>query len=291
MQLVRLDVPSSCYAMCCHMEYFNKGKEYASAYAVQAGILGTILLAYCLGTILFTPRWLLIVAGIALPCAAAALGKATAMKKYYAMEPPLVWGVGTFTLSMISITVQFPVTISAAALVATNSFVLVGAWAVHRFPSQHPAPTQNVAQTVLTSTLLGFGIAVFVALFATVIFLIGAFSGDSTFNLYNWSVLVLAYVAAGLLGGILVGLLRPITPYPLGRMLIGIPVAILIYGFIGIAMLVTGIGDGPETFREALGIGIGIGVIAGPMGALTFHGGVWADELKDPPLTARTGAL
>jgi hypothetical protein len=134
-------------------------------------------------------------------------------------------------------------------------------------------------------------IAVFVALFATVIFLIGAFSGDSTFNLYNWSVLVLAYVAAGLLGGILVGLLRPITPYPLGRMLIGIPVAILVYGFIGIAMLVTGIGDGPETFREGLVIGIGIGVIAGPMGALTFHGGVWADELKYPRLTARTGAL
>ena len=274
------------------MESFNNRQERsASAYAVQVGILSGILLAYCLCTILYIGSWVLVGAGIALPFASGVLGRATSARRFFYMEPPIVWGLGTFALFMISTTIQFPVTLAAAALVAINSFVLVGAWAVHRFSSKHEARPLALAQSLLTSTLMGFGMAVFVALFATVIFLIGASSGDTIFNFQNWSVLVLAYVAAGLLGGILVGLLRPLTPYPLGRMLIGIPVAALIYGFVGIAMLVMGIGDGPETLREALLMGAGIGVMVGPMGALAFHGGDSADELKHQSLKADMGAL
>lgn len=274
------------------MESFKKGHQRsASAYGFQVGILSAILLAYCLGTILYMGSWVLVGAGIALPFASGYLGRATSAKTFLSIEPPTVWALGTFALFMVSIAIQFPVTSAAAALVAINSFVLVGAWAVHRFPPKHEARPLALAPSLLNSTLMGVGMAVVVGLFATVIFCIGAFSGDATFNFQNWCVLMLAYVAAGLLGGILVGLLRPLMPYPLGRMLIGIPVVALIYGFVGIAMVVMGIGDGPETLREALLMGAGIGVIAGPMGALTFEGGVSPDELKYQSLKTDIGAL
>lgn len=53
-----------------------------------------------------------------------------------------------------------------------------------------------------------------------------------------------------MMGGALVGLLRTLTPWPLGRMLLGIPVAALIYGIVGIAMVIMGDVEGPSTERD-----------------------------------------
>jgi hypothetical protein len=242
------------------------------AYGVQLAILAVLLLIYCMGTLVYLRSWILVLAGLALPATSGLIGKAMAGTRGDAMEAALVWIVGTLGISFLSISIHFPVTGPAAALMAICSFVLLGTWALHRFPAEDSVGEQQLAASVLVSVLIGFATAVFVGLFATAIFLIGFLSGEEPFTLQNWSLLILSYVAAGVIGGVLVGLTRPLTAYPLGRMLVGIPVAAVIYGFVGIGMLFMGIDGGPETLRTAIVMGMVMGLIAGPMGGLVFYG-------------------
>ena len=91
--------------------------------------------------------------------------------------------------------------------------------------------------------------------------------------------MVAAYWTGGIIGGAIVGLLRPLAQWPLGTMLIGIPTAAAVYGAIGVAIFfieqsglqLTREGMQDMTVRDLLRVTLSIGVVAGPVGALHFR--------------------
>jgi hypothetical protein len=112
-----------------------------------------------------------------------------------------------------------------------------------------------------------------VSVIAAIAFGIARFVGvdDPSFGSRSLVLLLAGYFAAGFFGGMLVGILKPFTCWPLGRMLIGIPVAALIYGCVGAALMLTGDSEAPTTWLETIGMALIAGFLIGPSGALMFY--------------------
>ena len=241
---------------------------------IQERILLVLLVVYAALAGVGMGSWSLVTVGCVLSVAARALGRA-GFPPVAPMTPALVWIVGTMGLVLANIRAQFPMTLSSAAVTVVGSFVVLGFWAANRY-GRDPAEAKPLGSSVTEAVFVGLLMALGLSLIAAAIFAIAAVAGahDGALAFGNLPVLVLAYVAGGIVGGAIVGALRPLAVWPLGRMAMGIPVAAVVYGCVGAAMYVMGISDGPESWKGVLGMALGIGVIAGPMGGLTFHQGV-----------------
>ena len=239
-------------------------------YRVQVGFLLLLAAVYVAGTVRFTGSALLAGVGLALPLISASVAKWLGSTQLGRAEPMAVWGIGGFGLFSLGLTVQFPMELGWTSMLALNVFLTLGAWAVHRIPSRPVAlPTFS---SIRSSTGFGLAMALAIAVFAIVVVSIGALLGaeDVVVSFRGLSLIVASYAVAGVGGGFSVGVLRPFSSWPVGRMLLGIVVAALAYSAIGIAMLWMGDPEGPTDLRDAVLMGAGIGLIAGPMGALAW---------------------
>lgn len=246
------------------------GQQQEMAYRVQARLLVALALGYAAGTVHFTGSWLLALAGILIAALAAGIGKSMDSSSATKFEPMAIWGIGGFGLFSLGLKVQFPMELGWTAMLALNVFLTLGAWAIHRLPSgmaSRPSP-----RSVLSAVGIGVVTALGVSVVAGVVILIGATAGshDVIVSGRGVALMVGSYLVAGFFGGILVGILRPFAAWPVGRMLIGIVVVALIYSVVGIAMYWMGDPQGPQGFRDALLMGLGIGLFGGPMGALAW---------------------
>ena len=88
--------------------------------------------------------------------------------------------------------------------------------------------------------------------------------------------LVGIYVLAGIGGGLIVGLLRPITKYLAGAMIVGTAIAALWISLIAVRLVVT---DGSWGMVDVVGIGI-YSLTTGPLAGYIF----WRRAQKRQPL-------
>lgn len=191
----------------------------------------------------------------------------------------LVWGSAFMTVGMVLLSATDQSFTVAASIAVIGIFCTLGSYSIWRLP----LPSQDSRGVSLRDSTVraignGLAIAFGICVFATLIVAIGAAvvtddSAEPVFTRQGYEYLMLAYVAAGVAGGLVVGLLRPLGKWPLGAMVIGIPVATLAYGAVGLAMLFMGDADGPSTLGETAAMSIGIGFAVGPMGGLWFRNG------------------
>jgi hypothetical protein len=245
-----------------------------AASATQTIILAGLFILFLAGSLAMLNSVLFAAVGTALAAAARSWGHRARRRHVAAMEPIAVWMIGTFCLFGVSIYfVQFPMTLVSAALIVLGSLILVGAWAVNALPPVTPDAALVTRVSIMSSARFGLMMAATVSVIAAIVFGIARFSGvdDPSFGSRSLLLLLAGYFAAAFFGGMLVGLLRPFARWPLGRMLIGIPVTALIYGCVGAALMLTGDSEAPSTWSETIGIALIIGFLIGPSGALVFY--------------------
>ena len=136
------------------------------------------------------------------------------------------------------------------------------------------APQRNVPRDLVWGLANGLGLAVGFSIwvaFAT------AGRGAEIHARYGLTPLqiVFLYAVAGILGGSLLGLLRPYCGSRLGAFLVGAVIGIMSYGVIGITMS----GVSAQAFAGALVLGI---IVGGGLGV------VWRDEARGTQTDATT---
>lgn len=237
---------------------------------VQLGFLWGLAAIYAAGTMWFTRSPILAAIGLALPAVAREVGRRAEPGQLRAAEPMAIWFVGGFGLFLVGIFVQFPMELGWTLMLALNVFLTLGAWAVHRLPSG--PVTRPTLSSVRSTTAFGLAMGAGFGVFAMIVISIAGLAGseDVVVSLRGISLLLGAYLVAGVGGGALIGILRPFVAWPVGRMLLGVLVAALAYSAVGIAMLWMGDPEGPADLRNALVMGGGLGIIAGPMVALAW---------------------
>lgn len=145
--------------------------------------------------------------------------------------------------------------------------ITLGVWAVIRYPaSGRPSPQRDVGEDLGWGMLWGLGYAVVVSAIATAVFAIVWLGGSEQAAGEPTLLSVLAaYLTAGVVGGCLVGLLRPLAYWPLGAMVLGFIVGLPIYGSIAVAL------DGWPMSADQLAVTIGCAGLVGPAGALSLR--------------------
>jgi hypothetical protein len=193
--------------------------------------------------------------------------------------------VGLFLLSMLFFVM--PVASGPAprghgfVAAALGSFVAQGAWALYRYPFRAQpfgarylqAPLRN---RVVPAMRVGAGMALLLSLYVAVIFTIAALTSVDarSFSLLtDYLLVVLSYLAAGLLGGAVIGMLAPLARWPVGALILGIPLTGAIYGSVAVAMehmKVLSDGTDPTTLPPLAGLVI-----------LTYIGPMWGIMAKE----------
>lgn len=138
-------------------------------------------------------------------------------------------------------------------------------WALGRWPGgvrdTYPVPiASSVGEALRVSVPFAIGLGVLV----TVLQLLRRLSGyeDRAVQLSEIPAIAASYIAAALLGGGVVGLLRTLTRWPLGLMLLGMVGAFLVYGVFGLVLAAVGSIEG--SIESAAFMGFGMAVIIGP---------------------------
>jgi hypothetical protein len=257
-----------------HLEQIRPVRKSSLAAAYQAQLRALYALAglLALGTFVVMRNPLFLIAALAVSYGASRVGSWLRPKPLAIHEPLAVWGIGTFAVFFVSTLVQFPMTTGSTALVGLSSFIIVGAWALHRLPADSLAPQRPVLESMRASVTLGLLMAAAYAIVATLLFGVARAGhlDDAVFSDRSLVLVISSYVLAAACGGCVVGIARPLIRWPLGRMCVGIPVAALVYGFAGLAMLLIGDPEAPTTLREAVVTGASIGGLVGPVGAIVF---------------------
>jgi hypothetical protein len=165
----------------------------------------------------------------------------------------------------------------AHSLIAAGigSLVAQGAWALRRYPFN---PTnagrrflsERPAKRAIIGSLAGIGVAVLLSLYALLILAIAAVTGDVSVAFYrDYGIVVVSYLGAGILGGVAVGLLAPLVQWPLGAILLGIPLTAAIYGTIAVAARhLQTLNDGLQPGQIPFGFGLLVLLYIGPMWGL-----------------------
>ena len=234
---------------------------------IQLAVGGAGAIAYFAHTLsaVHIGRWTLILIGVLLFPATFVLGRRLGTRNRTRQEPVAVMLVTSLAFAMPVASLSGPrgpgFISSALGLVAV--YVL---WGALRYEVRDTA-----AEGLLSN--LGWGIgwgAAFAAVFsliALVIVGIGAAIGSGDLPAIRF--ILGAYWAGGLLGGAIVGALRPFGGWPLARMFIGVLTAFCIYGAVVIALKLSGDSQfNDTTLRDQLIMAAIAGLVAGPPSAL-----------------------
>jgi hypothetical protein len=246
---------------------------------IQLWIVGALTSAYAILATVVGEAPLAALIGLGMTMLSGWLGYSLGPRREVGFEIFLVWFVAfmTFAGVVLSTTDQ---SLTVVGLIAvTGIFCTLGSYSIWRLP----LPAQeyrdiSFREATVAATRTGFAMACVICVIATIAIAIGAGGavGDSTepvFTLRGYVYLMLAYLTAGVGGGFVIGFLRPFGRWPIGAMVIGMPVATLGYGAVGLAMLFMGDPDSPSTLGETAAASVGIGCAAGPMGALWLRNG------------------
>jgi hypothetical protein len=181
--------------------------------------------------------------------------------------------IGIFLAACIAIAMpvafQAPIPVRTMAAEALGILAIEATWAARCFPVFPPARPQSALRRARTGVLFGVLMAIGVSLIATVplaaaLLLAGAAERAEVRAVAP--LIYAAYLVGGVGAGLVVGLLRPLSRWPLGTMLLGVLGGICIYGAIG---PVAELARPPiSSIPEMIGIALACGLLAGPPAAL-----------------------
>lgn len=251
---------------------------------IQLGILAALALLFLLLAAFWVPpqNRLLLPLGLVAIAGAAWVGRTHRERSDFLTSPMGIWALSLLLLVLIPVAGP-PGPRGRGFLTGfLGVFCVLGIWAVYQYAEEYQESTEErpgLIDSVLWGMAWGAGLAFVYSLIALVIAIISLAGTQSLFAKFAIFYIVAAYWVGGIIGGGIVGLLRPIARWPLGTMLIGIPAAIAIYGAVGTAMILmenSGINisrhePGTFTLEDHLWMLFSIGVVAGPMGALYFR--------------------
>jgi len=188
--------------------------------------------------------------------------------------------LGSFGLVVMPASFSPPISLREAAGLGMGVLALEAIYVVGRFEPLTDRTYAPFGRRVRQAVLAGLGMAIGLSLLATIIVTLAVFfsSGASDGAFGFLGLVVAAYVTGGIVAGLLVGSLRPLSRWPLGTMLLGILGGIIVYGAMAPVVSYMGIRDGrgAMTFMEQLGIAVACGVMVGPPTAFFMRYGVWA---------------
>jgi hypothetical protein len=161
-------------------------------------------------------------------------------------------------------------------LAATLGILCVQAiWAIYRYPTvprSTDAPPRRLLADLRWGLAWGIGLAIFFSAYVAVLFLLDRIgTDDPSMRGRDFQLVIAAYFGGGSLGGLIAGLLRPASRWPLGAMAMGILVAFPAYWAIGVILPYIDPSESPITLREQVGIGAGCALMIGPPAALAYR--------------------
>ncbi len=148
-----------------------------------------------------------------------------------------------------------------------------GIWAVGRYPTTPPETVDPLSVDLLGSLLTGLGTALGFSLYAGVIVGLAALGDDPAATGDAFGLVVLAYFAAGMLGGTMVGLMKPWRRWPLGTIATGVVVGFLIYLCVGVVLPYLGDEPEPVSWSVTVGMAATLGILGGPAASLMLKHG------------------
>ena len=243
---------------------------------VQAGAIVALWMAYLAVIAWYVPagRLMLLVPGligiILLSAVARSWGEAT-----YPGKEPLGVFLAAFLLFAMPATLVPPPRGPAFIAAALGMLCVQAIWAVYRYPTAVRA--RNGSRRRPFGDLKwglgwGVGLAVFFSLYVAVLFVLDRIGTDNpSMGAQAFLLVIAAYLGGGLLGGVIAGLLRPASRWPLGAMAMGILIAFPAFWAIGIILPYIDPSDAPTTLREQIDTGIGCALMIGPPAALAHR--------------------
>jgi hypothetical protein len=156
---------------------------------------------------------------------------------------------------------------------ALGSLCVQAIWAVYRYPTiarPPDTPPRRLLGDLRWGLAWGIGLAVFFSIYVGVLFILDRIgTNDPSMETRGFQFVITAYFGGGIAGGLIAGLLRPASRWPLGAMAMGILVAFPVYWAVGLILPYIGPSDAPTTLREQLGIGVVCALMVGPPAALS----------------------
>ena len=236
-------------------------------YGIAAGFVGFVL------TRAPVRHWFLAIVGpIAFAAAmdqAKRMGPAESVDK----EPMFVALAAAAAFFVPVVLFAFPFTAETFVAMALGMLCVEGFWALHRYPAEPGARLErsdsllkDLGEGVFIAMLTAAG---FSALAAVIVVVASLAEGMRAFVALGW--IVGSYFAGGITAGVIFGFLRPVTPFPLGAMLVGILGGMVIYGSVGIAISHFDPDYADMALREQWIMALALGVLAGPPAALSFR--------------------
>lgn len=161
-------------------------------------------------------------------------------------------------------------------------------YASYRIPKGPEGPAGSLADNAIHGLKWGLGLSVALTL-AVVVFrgpLIAVVvatnnqSGEARGLIW----VPVAYISAGIIAGLLIGVMRGAARWPAGRVFLGLVGGMVAYGIIGALMPLIDPAEEPMKVIEVLAMAFGLGAIGGP--ATAFY---WADLIpSDSAVTEKT---
>jgi hypothetical protein len=248
--------------------------EQAPGYTVQLWMLFGIAAGFVGFVLTRVParHWFLALVGPLAFAAAMNESKRAGPAKSVDKEPLFVTFAAAAAFFVPVLLFAFPFTGETFAAIALGVLCVEGFWALHRYPAEPEARLErgeslmaDVGEGVFVGMLIAAGFSAFAAVIMVVVSLA---EGTRAFVMLAW--IAGSYFAGGITAGVIFGFLRPVTPFPLGLMLVGILGGMVIYGSVGIAIPYVDPESADMTLREQLMTALALGVLAGPPAALSF---------------------
>jgi hypothetical protein len=185
---------------------------------------------------------------------------------------------------------QAPIPVRTMVAIGVGILATEAVWAARRFPVFPPTQRQGPLTRARLGILFGVLMAILVSFIATIPLAIAFFSSAADRAQVRTLVPSIygAYLLGGASAGLVVGLLRPLSRWPLGTMLLGVFAGVCVYA--AIAPVAELIRDEPQSLPTMMGIALACGLLAGPPAALAMRYGDEAGRAFDQTGSASRAA-
>jgi hypothetical protein len=247
--------------------------DMSTAYQMQGAILCFLAVLFSAYGILVLHSPLFVSASLVASCVAASAGyvfgsRALGRLEVMAALAAVILGSALYLPRLL----PAPRDAGVRALASLGSFIIVGAWAIHRFAPSRRLDRESLLGSLRENALLGVAVASVYAILAALVFGIASltFGDDPDLSWRSFGLVVAGYFSAGTAAGVLFAFLRPLSRWPLGRMCLGIPITALVLGIFGLVFPLTGEPETPSTFGQIAEVAVRGGLFLGPISGLVF---------------------